>query len=302
MRCTNDFLQPFALLPSAVAGLVQMVAAEMSGQSSEHPAEPYVLSSADADPVPMSDVISGAASGSASPGMVAVIPLVGTLSPNGRYGGTSLDGFARAVRQADASPNISTIMLHITSPGGTVTGTPEAADAVREVRTSGKTRIVAFADGMMASAATWIGTAADEVVLTPSGEAGSVGVITVYAEISQMLADAGYKVDVIRNPSKKARFTGFEPLTDEMRAHLETMNMAAYEKFKRAMADNRKVRIDSVENKFGGGEMLDSDTAKAAGLVDRVDTFDHTLSRLLTRPARKAPASYRAALQIAEII
>lgn len=292
-----DIQQPFALLPSAVPRLVSILAGD-SPAKLEEVQQPYALAAADGPRVDLREAM--AASGSGSAGMVAIIPLSGVLSPQGGWG-TSLDAFARIVRQADASPNISTILLHITSPGGTVTGTPEAADAVRAVRAGDRTRIVAMADGMMASAATWIGTAADEVVVSPSGEAGSIGVISVYAEVSKMLADAGYSVTVVRNPDKKARFTGFEPMTDEMRTHLETRNLAFYEQFKRAMADNRKVRVDSVESRFGGGEMMDSREAKEAGLVDRVDTFDNTLARLLTKPARKAPGGYKAALQLASL-
>jgi signal peptide peptidase SppA len=288
-----DATEPHAILPEAVAGLLEQLTGKVTSVKSSLP-EPYCLASEGGEPIEWSAV----SSGGGSSGMLAVIPLSGPLSPDGRYGGTSLNGFTRAIAMADANPNIGYILIHITSPGGTVTGTPEAGEAVRAVRDGGRTRIVAIADGMMASAATWIGTAAEEVVVTPSGEAGSIGVISMYADQSKLLESIGLSVEVIRNPAKKARFTGIEPMTEDMRQTMETRNASAYERFKRAIADNRKVRVDTVEAKFGGGEMMDATEAKAAGLVDRIDTLDATISRMLKRPARKAPSSALAALAL----
>lgn len=288
--------EPMAILPEAVSSLVMMQAG-MGPQADEVP-QPYLLSDASGQPIEWS--AAGQMSGT-SGGLLAVIPLMGALSPEGEYGGTPTTAFARAMAQADASAAVSTILIHARGPGGTVTGTPEAADAVRAVRDGGRTRVVTIADAMMASATTWIGTAAEEVVITPSGQAGSIGVITVYAERSKMLEEMGVKVDVIRNPSLKARFTGVEPLTEEMRATMEESNLRAYNQFKRAMADNRKVRVDSVESRFGGGEMMSAEEAKEAGLVDRIATVDATLTRLLTRPQRRAPARSRAELAKARL-
>jgi signal peptide peptidase SppA len=283
-----DPMEPMALMPEHVSSLLS----RLRGQSAllEPPKELALLDE---------DCQEVAASSSATTGnMLAVVPLWGVLSPSGDYGGTSLDSFARMMATLDANPNVSKILLNVTSPGGTVTGTPEAADAVRAVRDRGNTQIVAIANGMMASAAVWIGAAASEVVVTPSGEVGSIGVISMYADESAFLEKIGVKVDIMRTPDKKARFSGLEPMTDEMRAFVQERIGASYEKFKRAMATNRGIRIDQVEGKFGGGEMMRAEEAVAAGLADRVATVDQTISRMMTR---RAPASARAALARAQL-
>jgi signal peptide peptidase SppA len=282
-----DPMEPMALMPEHVSVLL----ARLRGQSvsADQPREiAYIDESG----------IELAASSTTTGNMLAVVPVWGVLSPAGDLGGTSLDGLARTMAMLDANPSVSKILLNVTSPGGTVTGTPEAADAVRAVRDGGNTQIVAIANGMMASAAMWIGAAASEVVVTPSGEAGSIGVISMYADQSGWLEKLGVKVDIIRTPEKKARFSGLEPMTDEMRAFVENRIGVSYEKFKRAMATNRGIRIDQVEAKFGGGEMMRADEAVAAGLADRVATLDQTISRMMTR---RAPANARAALAWAQI-
>jgi signal peptide peptidase SppA len=277
-----DAMEPMALLPEYVSTFLSRM---RGGMDREAVPQLSYLDESGAEVA--------AAATSTTGNMLAVVPLWGALSPDGEYYGTALDDFSRVITSLDANPNVSKILINVKSPGGTVTGTQEASDAVRRVRDGGNTQIVAIANGMMASAALWIGAAAGELVVTPSGEIGSIGVISMYADQSGFLEKMGVKVDIVRTPDKKARFTGLEPMSDEMRAFVQERIGGSYEKFKRSMATNRGIRIDQVESKFGGGEMMRAEDALAAGLVDRIATFDQTVSRMMTR---RAPASARAAL------
>lgn len=283
-----DPMEPLALLPATIPTLVGII----KGEIGKGTLPATVLHSGES----LEEL--AAAQASTTGNMIAVVPVWGVLSPDGNYGGTSLDGLGRVVTQLDANPNISAIVLNVNSPGGTVVGTQEASDAIRRVRDNGSTRIVAHANGMMASAAMWVGAAASEVSITPSGEAGSIGVISMYADQSKFYAELGIDITVMRVPYKKARFSGVEPMTDEMKAFSEERIGASYEKFKRAMATNRGIRIDQVEAKFGGGEMMGSTEAVEAGLVDRVATLDQVLSRLVSR---RAPSGARVALARAQM-
>lgn len=273
-----DPTQPLAILPEYTSQLVSLLRGEIPDQ--------------DRPTLRMLDQGGRETSDGRQQNLIAVVPIWGVLTPDG-WSGTSLDDLARTVTALDHNSNVGAIVLNVTSPGGTVTGTPEAASAVRAVRDRGETKIVSVANGMAASAAMWISAAAETVYVTPSGEAGSIGVIAMYADWSKAYERYGVKVDVMRTPQKKARFTGVEPMTAEMREHVETRIAESYEKFKRAMATNRGIRIDQVESKFGGGEMLSAEQAVEAGLVDRIATLDQAIARLTSR---KTHASARASL------
>jgi ClpP class serine protease len=82
-----------------------------------------------------------------------------------------------------ADESIGAIVIQIDSPGGNVAGTPEVARKIYEARGKGKA-IIAQADSLMASAAYYIGAAADEIVATPSSEVGSIGVYAVHEDAS----------------------------------------------------------------------------------------------------------------------
>ena len=76
------------------------------------------------------------------------------------------------IKTADKSEKIDAIILHIDSPGGTVDGTSDLAEIVKNTSKP----ILAFADGMMGSAAMWIGSATKEIIAANNKtQAGSIG-------------------------------------------------------------------------------------------------------------------------------
>ena len=73
-------------------------------------------------------------------------------------------------------PEVGTVIVDIDSPGGLVTGTPEAGDAIFAARSGAQ--VVALINPLAASAAYWLASQAAEVVAVPSADVGSIGVST----------------------------------------------------------------------------------------------------------------------------
>src|SRR5690606_4035038 len=99
---------------------------------------------------------------------VAIVPVVGPIF---RYanlfteisGATSTQVLATDIRAALDDPNIKAIILNIDSPGGIASGINELAEMIYEGRA--RKRIVAYGGGTVASAAYWIASAANEIVI-----------------------------------------------------------------------------------------------------------------------------------------
>jgi ClpP class serine protease len=97
---------------------------------------------------------------------VAVIPVVGVIAQRMNLfaaisGGTSTQALAKDFADAMARTEVNSILLVIDSPGGEVNGTQELANDVFAAR--GVKPVVALCEGVMCSAAYWIGSAADEM-------------------------------------------------------------------------------------------------------------------------------------------
>jgi len=227
-------------------------------------------------------------------GAVAVIPVHGVLAPKMDLmteisGGTSYTGLMRAIHAALADPEIKAIVLDIDSPGGAVPGAQELGDEIRALR-GGEKPIIAQVNHLAASAAYWIASQADEVVVSPSGRAGSIGVYTVHEDISAALEKAGVKRTYIAAGEYKVEGNETEPLAEDALAFIEERVKRSYDRFVGAVAAGRGVTVSRVEKDFGQGRVFFAEELIEKGMADRIGTLDETLARF---GADQTPESVR---------
>jgi signal peptide peptidase SppA len=289
---------PWAILSTKLAVIMNVLAMRAAGHrlSREEIRERIGARHDEDDEQPAYRVL--ASSGTRTQGgAVAVIPLQGTLAPRAgamaeSSGVTGLERWTSNLRSAIADPSVGSVVIDIDSPGGSVFGVQETFDAIRALR--GGKPIVAVANSMAASAAYWLASAADELVVTPSGEVGSIGVIAAHEDLSAALDRAGVKVSLITAGKYKAEGSPFEPLSAETREFIQSRVDDYYGMFTRAVARGRGTTATAVRDGYGQGRMLGSQQAVQAGMADRVGTLEDTVSRLARgtweRPQRGANA------------
>jgi len=158
----------------------------------------------------------------------------------------------------------------IDSPGGSVLGLPETADVIHAANRVKPVR--AFVTGIAASAAYWLASQASTITLTPSGEVGSVGVLDLHADISAALEKQGVKLTAVTAGEHKTERAPFTPLSDDTRAHMQEGVNAWYGEFLGTIRRGRGARVSASSN-YGGGRMLSSREALAAGMVDFVSSL-----------------------------
>jgi capsid assembly protease len=196
------------------------------------------------------------------------VGIIGVLGQNDWYADSDYAQIRQDVRRALADPSVRTIDLVIDSPGGSVLGLPETADAIRAANKQKPVR--AFVTGIAASAAYWLASQASTITLTPSGEVGSVGVLDLHADISKALDNAGVKLTAVTAGEHKVERAPFTPLSDDAKAHMQSSVNQWYGDFLSAVRRGRGARVSSTGN-YGGGRMLSSQDALAAGMVDFVN-------------------------------
>lgn len=226
-------------------------------------------------------------------GIVAIIPIHGAIERRSSllgelFGSSSIEGLRASIRGALADPEVRGIVLSIDSPGGSVAGVTELAAEIREARRTKP--ILAHVDTAAASAAYWLGSQADELVVTPSGQVGSVGVYAVHMDVSEALEAEGVRVTIISAGEHKVEGNEFEPLTDEAKAAMQERVDAFYAQFVGDVAKGRGVSVEKVRAEYGQGRMLLAQDALKAGMVDAVDTLDGALRRV-ARMARGSMAA-----------
>jgi len=207
---------------------------------------------------------------------VAVIPVYGTLQKRMNLfaafsGGTSTELLKRDVIHALDNPKVNAIVLDVDSPGGSVDGTKELADVVLAGRN--QKPIVTYANGMMASAGYWIGSAAGAIVTNETAIIGSIGVVLTHLDRSARDDQAGIKRTQIYAGTYK-RIAGDEkPLSQEGQEYLQAMVDEYYAIFVEAVAQNRDVSTETVLKMADGKEFI-GNQALEIGLVDHIGTLE----------------------------
>lgn len=211
-------------------------------------------------------------------GTVAVIPIFGAIVPRANMltefsGGTSAELLRRDIMTAANDPAVSAIVLDIDSPGGSVRGTAEVAQAVAAAAQT-KT-VIAVANTMAASAAYWIASQATELVASPSADVGSIGIVVALIDSSRAETEAGIDTTIIT--SGKYKSIGHGPIDDAQRAVLQEWADSSYDDFVSAVASGRHVTDEVVRSGFGDGFVVGSRRALELGMVDRIATLDEVL-------------------------
>jgi capsid assembly protease len=268
---------PWALLPSTLLMVREVLGRRLDGDR---------LSAEE-----LAEITAASKSRSATPsqGAVAVLPLWGVLAPhqvNDLSSGPTqaLDSWGQLFDALVNDPSIGTIVLDVDSPGGSVDLVPETAAKVRAA--NARKEIVAVANTRAASAAYWIASQAGQLVVSPSGAVGSIGVYAAHQDISRQLDEDGVTMTLISAADHKTDGNPFEPLSDEARATIQANVDAYYGMFVSDVADGRGVDPGVVEKKFGQGKMMLAVDAVKVGMADGVGTLEQTLDRLLAgKPA-----------------
>lgn len=229
-------------------------------------------------------------------GKIAVLPLHGVIEQRASiwmewFGGCSTDRFGAMYQTLMDDPKIKGIVVDIDSPGGTVPGVMELSDMIYASR--GRKPVVGVANSKSASAAYWIGSAFDQLYVTPSGGVGSVGVYSMHLDFSKALENEGIVPTLFAMPEFKAEFNGFSPLSDATKEHEMGEIDRIYGQFVSAVAKHRGTTAANVRQNYGKGRMVDAHAAVAAGMADKVATLEQVVSRMAA--GRIKPGGHQAA-------
>lgn len=184
--------------------------------------------------------------------------------------GMTLTDFSQDVQKLMDNPDVESILLDVDSPGGTVTGINEASNFIAEA--SKEKPITAYVGGVGASAAYWLASAADEIVLDATSRVGSVGVVVAYP--SPQEDDDGY-IEIVNTASPNKRpDVSTEQGKKVITAELDDLA----DVFIGTIAKNRGVSEATVRSDFGKGGVLVGQKAVSAGMADRLGSFEELMA------------------------
>jgi capsid assembly protease len=215
-------------------------------------------------------------------GTLGVIPIYGTITQRADFfsewsGGASTDAIGAALDEFVSDPKVDAVVLDFDSPGGSVYGVEELAQKIHAAAKSKK--VIAVANSLAASAAYWLASQASELVVTPNGEVGSIGVYVMHRDRSAAMERYGEKVTFISAGELKTAGHSYGPLDDVSKAELQKGVDDYYDKFVRAVARGRNATLTAVRSGFGRGGVVRAEEAVREGMADKIGTLESILNR-----------------------
>lgn len=214
----------------------------------------------------------------------AVISITGPISKRPTFfswffGGTDMVTLTRLVSEALADADADAVVLDIDSPGGTLGGLEAFADLVFAARE--KKPVAAFANGMMASAAYWTGSAAALILAENTAEVGSIGVLQVHYDLSEMDKKIGIKRTFLSSAPFKVLGNSAEPLSQPAREMIQGELDYLHGLFADTVARHRGMTADAAAS-IADGRIYIGRQALDAGLIDGIGDLDAAVQTALS--------------------
>jgi signal peptide peptidase SppA len=218
---------------------------------------------------------------------VAVIGIEGTLVHKGAYvgassGRTSYQGLQTQVIKAGKDPAVKAVVFEVDSFGGEAAGAFETADLIS--RLSAQKPTLAILTDFALSGGYLLAAAARQIVAPANGGAGSIGAVTMHADMSRKLANDGIAVTVLAAGKHKAEANSFSPLADDAKSRILARLEGARQIFAEHVGRYRGARFTKEAALKTEADTYTGTDALALGMVDAVgspsDAFDAFIAEI----------------------
>src|SRR5688572_15003585 len=173
------------------------------------------------------------------------------------------DTLVEQIEEAQADPDVKSILLYVNSPGGGVT----ASDVIYNALTKVDKPIVVLMGDLAASGGYYISMASDWIIANPNTLTGSIGVISEFPNADALLDKVGVEFVVITSGPRKDFGSPYREMTEQERQYWQAIVDEAYSGFVAIVAEGRSLPVEQVLP-LADGRVFTGRQALDAGLLD----------------------------------
>ena len=211
---------------------------------------------------------------------VAVININGAIVDGAGVEQTLLGGtqtatsgqLMREIRDAAADSSVKALVLHINSPGGSVTAAEEVGRELERFKETTQKPIVTSMGDQAASAAYWLASYSDVIYANSSTLTGSIGVYMPYMNVEDLYKKIGIYTGKIKSGPHKDILSPDREMTAEEREILQGIVNQLYDEFVAVVANGRKMD-PAVVRELADGRVYTGKQAQELGLVDEIGNY-----------------------------
>lgn len=178
-------------------------------------------------------------------------------------GGFDTGLFREQLANVRDDARVKVLVIDFNSPGGMAAGNVQVAEAIEEVKASGK-RVIGYASAMCCSAAYWMASACDELHAEADAIVGSISTIYAGVDSSKAWAKEGYELKLFATGKFKATGMSGKEWTKEEEDYIWERVRKIDAEFKGYVAAQRGLGEEQMEGQWWYAKHA------PAGLVDSV--------------------------------
>ena len=195
---------------------------------------------------------------------IAVVELKGVIN--------SSDEIVYQLKKHRENRSIKAIVLRVDSPGGAVVPSQEMYEEVRKTREAGKPVIVSMGS-VAASGGYYVSCGATKIVANRGTLTGSIGVISQFIQIEQLMSKIGIGSTTVKSGKLKDSGSPFRKFTGEDRKYWEGLIQDTYNQFVTVVERERHIPHERLLG-IADGRVFSGEQALEAGLVDTLGTYE----------------------------
>jgi protease-4 len=225
---------------------------------------------------------------------ILVIDVEGMITSLGQDGLFSREGDVLSqvyyrLQKASQDRLVHGVILRLDTPGGDVTSSDILYREILKFKKKSGLPVVALMMGVAASGGYYAASACDAIVAHPSTITGSIGVISIFPNMSGLMAKVGVGVKVIKSGKLKDAGSPFRDMSPEEQQVFQVIIEELYQDFLDVVHKKRKNVLSMEELRtVADGRIHTAPQALKLKLIDEVGYFDEALARALSLASLKA--------------
>lgn len=188
----------------------------------------------------------------------------------------------KLLKQIASDPAAKALILHIDSPGGTVSASDQIYHDVLNFKSKTSIPVIATQGGLATSGGYYVSVAADKIYASKSTWTGNIGVIMQRFNLSKLMNNYGIEDATMVSSGAPFKDAGsmFKPESPEAREYLQGLLDDASREFKSVIVTGRGKSLAKPIDQIANGKVYTADDAMSLGLVDGTGGQDDAVKYL----------------------
>jgi protease-4 len=181
------------------------------------------------------------------------------------------------LRNLEKSDFVKAIILRINSPGGTIGASQEIYLELKRFKEKTGKKLVCSIENVGASGAYYVSLACDKVIALPGSIVGSIGVISFFFTVEDLLKYLKVKPYIVKSGKFKDTGSPFRQPNEQDMKYLEDIVVKLFQQFKKDVVEVRPALKDKIDE-IADGRVFTGKEALELGLIDYIGTFSDAVT------------------------